>query len=255
LACLVLGVLLQAGTNVLNDAEDAMTGADDVETAFPSMSMRRGWIDVGDARRIAATAFALAAVLGLTLALGLHKPGLLLLGAAGLAIGWAYTAPPLRLAYRPLGELASALPMGVGITWGTAAAQTDHVPTAVWWASAPLALLIAAILHANNARDRAHDATVGKQTLATRISPRLVVLEYQALLVGSVPIVLVGIATGGLPATCAIALIPGALAVRAATTVNVGTDGAGWTRAMLGVIRLLVLTGVCLAIGLVAGGL
>ena len=58
--------------------------------------------------------------------------------------------------------------MGLGIVWGTAAAQTPSVPYSVWWAAALLALITAAILHANNARDRTHDAAVGKRTLATR---------------------------------------------------------------------------------------
>ncbi len=98
-------------------------------------------------------------------------------------VGWAYTAPPFRLAYHPLGEAASGLPMGLGIVWGTAAAQTASVPYAAWWAAAPLALLTAGILHANNARDRSHDAAVGKRTLATRVSVDAVVLEFR-LLVG-----------------------------------------------------------------------
>src|SRR6202011_2984191 len=109
------------------------------------------------------------------------RPALLLLGLLALAVGWPYPAPPFRLAYHPLGEAASGLPMGLGIVWGTAAAQTPAVPYSVFWAAAPLALLTAGILHANNARDRSHDAAVGKSTLATRLSARAVVLEYRVL--------------------------------------------------------------------------
>ncbi|GAC1340678.1 MAG: hypothetical protein NVSMB29_09900 [Candidatus Dormibacteria bacterium] len=253
LACLVLAALLLAGTNSLNDAEDAGTGADDVETARPSLSLRQGWIDPAGARRVAIACFGAAGLLGVALVATLHKPGLLLLGAGALLVGWAYTAPPLRLAYRPLGELASGLPIGLGVSWGTAAAQTDRVPAAVWWSAVPLALLTAAVLHANNARDRAHDRTVGKRTLATYLPPRWVVVEYRVLTVGVLPVVALGVLAGGLPWPCLLALLPGILALRAALAVTVATDTRGWTQALIAAVQLVTLTGLCLSLGLVAG--
>ena len=247
--CLLLAILLQGGTNVLNDAEDALTGADDHAGAGSSLSMKRGWIDPAQARLIALGTFGAAAALGVGIALGAHRPGLLWLGLVAMAVGWAYTAPPLRLAYRPLGEAASGLPMGLGIVWGTAAAQTSSVPNAAWWAGGALALLTAGILHANNARDRVHDAMVGKRTLATRLSPRAVVLEYRALLCG-VPLVLAaGLATRGLPLWDLVAAIPAALAVRSAVRARADLDAVGWTRRLIDCVQLQLLTGVALGIG------
>ncbi|MFN2452247.1 MAG: prenyltransferase [Candidatus Dormibacteria bacterium] len=251
LGCIVLAALLLAGTNSLNDAEDAATGADDTDTAMPSLSLRQGWIDPAGARRVAVACFAAAALLGVALVVSLHKPGLLALGAAALLVGWAYTAPPLRLAYRPLGELASGLPIGLGVTWGTAAAQTDTIPASVWWSGATLALLTAAVLHANNARDRGHDRAVGKRTLATYLPRGVIVLEYRLLTAGIIPVVVLGVATHGLPWPCLIALLPGAMALRAALAVSVTTDGRGWTMALIAAVKLVTLTGVCLTLGLV----
>lgn len=249
--CLVLAVLLQAATNVLNDAEDALTGADDHAASGASLAMRRGWIGPRQARLIAAGLFATAAALGLAIALTTGRPGLLGLGLAALVIGWAYTAPPLRLAYRPLGEAASGLPMGLGIVWGSAAAQTAAVPAAAWWAGAALALLTAAILHANNARDRVHDAATGKRTLATHLSERGVVLEYR-LLLGAVPVVVAaGLATRGLPWWCLLAALPAALAVRSAARANTGLGSAGWTARLIDCVGLHLLTGLALSAGLV----
>lgn len=255
LGCVVLAALLLAGTNSLNDAEDASTGADDVATARPSLSLRQGWIDAAGARRVATACFVAAALLGAVMVGALHKPGLLLLGAGALLVGWAYTAPPLRLAYRPLGELASGLPIGLGVTWGTAAAQTDRIPASVWWSAVPLALLTAAVLHANNARDRVHDRTVGKRTLATYLPPRLVVLEYRLLTAGVLPVVVLAVATRGLPWPCLLALVPGALAVRAALAVSEASDAMGWTVALIAAVKLVTLTGACLAAGLVVSRL
>jgi 1,4-dihydroxy-2-naphthoate octaprenyltransferase len=254
-ACLLLAVLLQAATNVLNDAEDALTGADDHPAAGSSLSIKRGWITPAQARVIAVALFAVAAALGLGIALGAHRPGLLWLGLVAVIVGWAYTAPPLRLAYRPLGEAASGLPMGLGIVWGTAAAQAATVPNSAWWAGSALALLIAGILHANNARDRAHDTTVGKHTLATRLSEGSVVTEYRILL-GGVPLVLAaGLATRGLPLWDLLAIPPAALAVRSAWRARAGLDGLGWTHRLIECVQLQLLTGLALALGSLLSGI
>ncbi len=255
LGCLLVATLLQAGTNALNDAEDAGTGADTGPGAMPSLALRKGWVTPGQARLVGLGCFAVAAALGLWVALGTGRPWLLGIGAAGLVVGWAYTAPPLRLAYRPLGEVASGLPMGLGIPTGTALAQSGQVPVSVWWASVPLVLLTAAVLHANNARDRDHDTAVGKRTLATYLSPAGVVWEFR-LLTGLVPAVLVaGLATRGLPWECALALLPGGLALGAALSARVDLPARGWTLLLIRCVRLHLWTGVALTAGLLLSAL
>ncbi len=249
--CLLLAVLLQAATNVLNDAEDALTGADDYAGAGSSLAMRRQWINAGQARLIAAGVFAVAAALGVAIALASHRPALLLLGLLALAVGWAYTAPPFRLAYHPLGEAASGLPMGLGIVWGTAAAQTSTVPYAAWWAAAPLALVTAAILHANNARDRTHDAAVGKRTLATRVSAGAVVLEFRLLTALPAVVLVAALATHGLPLWCLGTAVPAVVGLRLAARARPDLDGMGWTRLLIACVQMHLLTGTTLAGGLV----
>jgi 1,4-dihydroxy-2-naphthoate octaprenyltransferase len=252
---LLLAMLLQAATNVLNDAEDALTGADDYAGSGASQAMRQRWIGAAQARVIAAWLFGTAAVLGVAIALGAHRPALLLLGVVAIVVGWAYTAPPLRLAYRPFGEAASGLPMGVGIVWGTAAAQAPAVPFSVWWAAAPLALLTAAILHANNARDRTHDATVGKRTLATQLSDDGVVVEFR-MLTGGVAVVLgAAFLTRGLPLWCLGTVVPAALALRTAARARSDLDGRGWTMLLIAAVQLHLLTGLTLAAGFVLSAL
>jgi 1,4-dihydroxy-2-naphthoate octaprenyltransferase len=213
--------------------------------------MRRQWINPAQARIIAAALFGAAAVLGVSIALAAHRPALLLLGLLALAVGWAYTAPPLRLAYRPLGEAASGLPMGLGIVWGTAAAQTASVPYSVWWAAAPLALLTAGILHANNARDRSHDVTVGKRTLATRVSVDAVVLEFRLLLGLPAVLLAAALATRGLTLWCLGAALPALLGLRLAARARRDLDAMGWTHLLIGCVQMHMLTGTTLAAGLV----
>ena len=239
--CFCVAVLLQAGTNAVKDAYDALSGADPRPRVPPSRS-----------RRIGLGALGLAAVLGFALALAIGRPWLLWLGAAGVVIGWSYTAPPLRLAYRPLGELASGGPMGLGICWGTAAAQAGAraVPHSVLWSGAVLALLTAAILHANNARDRDADVRVGKRTLATYLPASGVVWEFRLLLLLVPALLVVALVARGLPVVCVIALLPAALAVRTALRAQVGLNARAWTRLLIACVGLHLVVGAALALGL-----
>lgn len=251
--CLAVALLLQAGTNAVNDAEDAATGADASPTAMPSLALRAGWIDARSARRIGLGALGLAALLGLALALAIGKPWLLGLGAAGVLIGWAYTAPPLRLAYRPLGELASGGPMGLGITWGTAAAQAGArgVPSPALWSGALLAVATAAVLHANNARDRDSDARIGKRTVATYLSPVGVVAEFR-LLLAAIPVLLIAaVASRGLPVWgLVLGIWPMGLALRTAARARTDLDARGWTRLLIACVQIHLLAALALAVAL-----
>ncbi len=250
--CLCVAVLLQAGTNAVNDAEDALTGADAQPGAMPSGALRRGWITVGQARWIGLSLLGCAAVLGFALALAIGKPWLLLLCAGGVLIGWQYTAAPLRLAYRPLGELASGGPMGLGITWGTAAAQAGAfaVPHSVLWCGVMLALLTAAILHANNARDRESDVRVGKRTVATYLSPRGVVVEYRVLMLLVPALLVIALAVRGLPLVCAVAIPAAARTIPPALRARPDLDARGWTRLLIAAVTLHLAVGLSLALGL-----
>jgi 1,4-dihydroxy-2-naphthoate octaprenyltransferase len=141
--------------------------------------------------------------------------------------------------------------MGLGIVWGTAAAQTASVPHSVWWAAAPLALLTAGILHANNARDRSHDVTVGKRTLATRVSMGAVVLEFRLLVGVPAALLAAALVTRGLPLWCLGAAVPAVLGLRLAARARADLDGLGWTRLLIGCVQMHLLTGATLAAGLV----
>jgi 1,4-dihydroxy-2-naphthoate octaprenyltransferase len=98
---------------------------------------------------------------------------ILLLGLIGVPIAWAYTAPPLKLAYRGLGEVAVFFAMGPLMVLGAYLvhrAPFEGLPGALA-ASLPVGCLVAAILHANNVRDLEDDRRVGKRTLATILGP------------------------------------------------------------------------------------
>mgnify|MGYP000547100843 CR=1 FL=1 len=114
LATLLLALVAHAGANVLNDYFDARNGADAAndQGLFPftggSRLIQTGAVSVADTGRWAAFLLLALIPLGLWLAV-LSGPGLLAIGAAGLLLAWAYSAPPLALMSRGLGEAAVAL--------------------------------------------------------------------------------------------------------------------------------------------------
>jgi 1,4-dihydroxy-2-naphthoate octaprenyltransferase len=158
---------------------------------------------------------------GAGLALGalmvfLREPSLFWLGTIALLLGWSYHGPPLRLAYRGLGELDVVLCYGPLIAMATYALLTHRYHVDVLWAAMPLGLFTAAFLWVNEFPDHDADRGAGKNNLvvqlgkhrASRVLP-LIYLAALALLVLAVylgrlhPLALLGWA-GAVPAAVAV---------------------------------------------------
>ena len=174
LLTLLAAVLLQACTNIRNDLDDQLTGADD-RNRTPILGFTGGSRVLQ--RGLATRAELLVAMLGfgvLSAAIGGYfalagRPGVILFGLAGLFVGFVYTGPPFRLANRGLGELAVALAFGVGVVTGTAYVQTGTVPAIALAASLPVSVLVALILFINGFQDAASDDEVHKRTAVVRL--------------------------------------------------------------------------------------
>lgn len=102
----------------------------------------------------------------------LHEPMLVWIGIVGLILGWSYHGPPLRLAYRGLGELDVVLCYGPLITLATYTLQTHQLNVDILWLSLPLGIFIAAFLWVNEFPDYEADLAVGKRNLVVRLGRR-----------------------------------------------------------------------------------
>jgi 1,4-dihydroxy-2-naphthoate polyprenyltransferase len=172
---LVFALCAHAGINVLNDYYDGLSGADaaNTERVFPftggSRFLQNGVFSASELGRLGYGLMALVVPAGLWLAWQ-SGPGLVLIGLAGMFLGWAYTAPPLVLVARGLGELA------VGAGWLVVVIGTDYVQRGAFaWApvqaGVSYALLVAVILFVNEFPDRRGDEAAGKRTLVVRLGP------------------------------------------------------------------------------------
>ena len=185
LAALLLAVLMHAAANVINDYHDALNGADAANTQglFPftggARLIQNGHVTTQDTHNLAKALTVFLIPCGLLLAVKTGG-GLVVLGLAGLLLGWAYSAPPLALMTRGLGEAS------VAIAWGLVVVGADYVqrkhffviPVAV---AVSFALLVGNILVINGFPDALADAQVGKRTLVVRLGARRAAWLYLAV--------------------------------------------------------------------------
>ena len=185
LATLVLALMAHAAGNVLNDVHDAESGADAANHSgiFPftggTRLIQQGAVSVQQTRDLARALLLVLVPAGVLLAVQ-SSPAVLWIGAVGLLLGWAYSAPPLALMSRGLGELAVAAAWSL-VVIGADAVQRGSVFIVPVFTSLSYGLLIANILLINGVPDACADASVGKATWAVRAGPRGVAWLYALL--------------------------------------------------------------------------
>jgi 1,4-dihydroxy-2-naphthoate octaprenyltransferase len=181
LLALAGSVLIQAGTNLVNDYYDHSKGVDGPESQGPSKVIQRGLMRPREVLMLGIACFAVGAGAGLILVLLRGLP-LLWLGLASVAAGFFYTGTPVSLAYIGLGEITVFFFMGPVIVLGAYYVQLQQWSWDPFIVSLPIAFLVTAILHANNLRDIDDDRRHGKRTIATVIGRRPANWEYYLLI-------------------------------------------------------------------------
>jgi 1,4-dihydroxy-2-naphthoate octaprenyltransferase len=247
---------LQLGLNVANDVFDAAQGADDANVTPTQFSGGSRVIQYGlvSFRQMAglATAFYVgSAVIGLVLLALRGSPALLVIGVVGFIVSIGYTAPPLKLVYRGLGEIAVAVGFGPLMLLGAYVVQTRG--TISWEpviASLPIALLVALILYVNEIPDRRGDARAGKRTLPVRLSKSTVIAGYRLAAVAAYAILVAGVAFGLLPIPALLVLLTIPLALQVSRGLEPNYDNPYGLMAVMGVnIKVHLYAGLLLLAG------
>jgi 1,4-dihydroxy-2-naphthoate polyprenyltransferase len=94
---------------------------------------------------------------------------LLLVGAASILAGVAYTGGPRPYGYEGLGEVFVFLFFGIVAVAGSFFVEVKHLDWEAFALAVPVGLLASAILVVNNMRDIDSDRRAGKRTLAVRM--------------------------------------------------------------------------------------
>lgn len=187
----LLGVMmLHLASNVFNDYFDWKRGTDQANATYflkysgGSRAIELGLIDLAGTWRLAWGLLAIAVATGLLLTWQVGT-GVLLLGLTGAALGYFYTAPPVRLVARHgLGELAIGLAFGPLITLGTSYVVLGGFD--LGWTGflmgIPVGLLTANILVINQVPDVDADASTEKNHLVVTLGVRRTPYLYGGIL-------------------------------------------------------------------------
>ncbi|MET8090836.1 prenyltransferase [Micromonospora sp. NPDC005220] len=130
-----------------------------------------------------------------------------LLCVAIVALAWFYTAPPIRLNYRALGEVTTG---GVLILLCPALAcllQIGTLPPLLFAVTTPLFLVMTARMIVMNYCDRDSDRSVGKRTLPNTLGPRRAAWLFTALQATAYVLLVAVTAAGVLPLAVGVALL------------------------------------------------
>jgi 1,4-dihydroxy-2-naphthoate octaprenyltransferase len=181
LAAALAAVLIQAATNLHNDAADFLRGGDTPARQGPTRVTAQGWATPQVVMRAAALSFAGAALCGLYV-VWLGGWPLLAVGGASILAGWAYTGGPRPIAYTPLGELFVLLFFGLAAVMGSYWLHAHALTMTSLWAALAVGAPASAVLLVNNYRDTDNDRAVGRRTLPVVAGPAVTKAVYLGLM-------------------------------------------------------------------------
>jgi 1,4-dihydroxy-2-naphthoate octaprenyltransferase len=194
-------VLAHVSNNLVNDLFDTSEGLDtgDYPRALyaphpilSGMITKRGLIN-------AAIAVNAADVVILIVLVAARGSVVLWFGLAGVILNVAYTAPPLRLKKRGLGELDVLLVWGPLLIAGTYYSAVGHVPWQVWPAAVPYGLLCTAVLMAKHIDKLPWDEKAGIGTLPVLLGEARARALTNALMLAFYVVVVADVIVGALP--------------------------------------------------------
>ena len=194
-------IAFHAATNVLNDFFDVRHGVD--REGAPTTKYRLhpaafGQTPLSTTLTMSLGLYAATFAVGFYLAYVTNLSILLVVGA-GIIGSVLYTADPVVLKARALGEVTVFAMWGLLIPLGSYMVQRGAFSWSPEAAALPIGLLVALVLLANNIRDIDYDGSVGNRTLAVVLGAARAERVYAGLLWGAYALVVIGIVGQLLP--------------------------------------------------------
>lgn len=176
-------VVFHAATNMANDYFDVKHRVDTPEA--PTARYRQHPL-VGVGPSPSTFALVVACLYAFVLSVAtyitfIRGPIVMLFTVAGLFFSYFYTAKPLLLKYRALGEPSVTLVWGPLMTGGTYYVLTGQIDPSVMVISLPIGILVGLVLFANNIRDIEYDRSAGIRTIAIILGKQGSIKLYTAM--------------------------------------------------------------------------
>lgn len=165
LAMLLASVLIQMATNLFNDYFDFKKGIDNPDSVGKTTALITGDVSPRLILVLALSFVSVAGILGLYIIIK-SSWIIALIGGISILVGFFYSAGPYPISASPFGEIFSGFFMGTVIIGISYFIQTGIYGMDIFFVSLPFAILIGAILTANNIRDLEEDTVGGRRTLA-----------------------------------------------------------------------------------------
>lgn len=181
---LVSIVLFNGGANMVNDYYDHVSGNDWLNKNISpfsggSRSIQNGIVTPRAMLLGGLSMLCLGSVFGLAIVLIKGSLFILVLGVIGVLGGFFWTAPPLRICYRLIGEPFIFVLFGLLPVYGAYYIQTGSIDFLPLLPAVILGILVALVLLINNFLDIEADTAVNKRTLVVRYGVKAGVLVYR----------------------------------------------------------------------------
>ena len=253
----VFALVAHGGINVLNDYYDALNGTDAINTerVFPftggSRMIQNGVLTMREMGTFGVVLVGLVIAAGLWLTY-VSASGLIWIGAAGLVVGWTYSAPPLKFNSRGLGEPCVWAGFAL-IAIGADFVQRGTLSAFPLVAVTGYALLVTNILYINQFPDRKADEAVGKHHWVVRLGIERARWGYPVIAAAAYLWIFGAVLARVLPWPALVAVAPALLSARAARDLlRYAGSPQQLAPAIQQTIAAACLSGLLLAISLVA---
>ena len=177
----LLAIVMQAITNMENDAGYTKRKAERSNRKGLPRASSLGLLSIKEVE----LGIRVAAVIGIAITLYfiyLTHWFFLFITLASIAAAYLYMGGPRPIAYSPYGEIVVFIFFGLVATSGTYYLQVQDISVNILIVGCALGLIAAAVLCVNNFRDREHDESIKRYTMAVVLGRSLTIAAYRLML-------------------------------------------------------------------------
>ena len=177
----LLAIVMQAITNMENDAGYTKRKAERSNRKGLPRATSLGLLSIKEVE----LGIRVAAVIGIAITLYfiyLTHWFFLFITLASIAAAYLYMGGPRPIAYSPYGEIVVFIFFGLVATSGTYYLQVQDISVNILIVGCALGLIAAAVLCVNNFRDREHDQSIKRYTMAVVLGRSLTIAAYRLML-------------------------------------------------------------------------
>lgn len=177
----LLAIVMQAITNMENDAGYTKRKAERSNRKGLPRATSLGLLSIKEVE----LGIRVAAVIGIAITLYfiyLTHWFFLFITLASIAAAYLYMGGPRPIAYSPYGEIVVFIFFGLVATSGTYYLQVQDISVNILIVGCALGLIAAAVLCVNNFRDREHDESIKRYTMAVVLGRSLTIAAYRLML-------------------------------------------------------------------------